>query len=145
MTVSDFFLAHQADRFEQFLFAGLYIATCGTPESKTVRLLLHYGTNPKYFNIRKLNFMSLLPYIPGGYGVEGSDRIYSINVLFIPVNSSRLCGLRSNLNLVKHIWDTYIFSFYKYDTLIFPSSERVAYIKDRRAESNEWLSPACSL
>jgi len=38
-----------------------------------------------------------------------------------------------------------MFSFYKYVALIFPSLERMVYIKDVKAESDGWLSPACSL
>jgi len=38
-----------------------------------------------------------------------------------------------------------MFSFCKYVTLIFPSLECVAYIKDPRAESDGWLLPSCSL
>jgi hypothetical protein len=38
-----------------------------------------------------------------------------------------------------------MFSFCKYATIIFPSLECVAYIKDPRAERDGWLSPACSL
>jgi len=38
-----------------------------------------------------------------------------------------------------------MFSFYKFAALIFPSLELVSYIYDPRAESDRWLSPACSL
>ena len=69
---------------------------------------------------------------------------YSLDVLIIPVDSKQPCGPRSKLNLVSHVWDTYMFSFYKYGALIFPSLERVAYIKDPSAKSDGWLSPACS-
>jgi hypothetical protein len=66
--------------------------------------------------------------------------VTSVNVLVIPVESRRPCGQRSNLNLVKHVWDTCMFSFYKHVTRILTSLERVAYI-DPRAESdgaNRW-------
>jgi hypothetical protein len=69
----------------------------------------------------------------------------AVNILVIPVDSKRLCSPRSNLNLVKHVWDTYMFSFYKYATLIFPSVEGVLYIKKSQAESYAWLSQAYSL
>ena len=107
-------------------------------------MILQYGTLSRYFTLGELKFTVLSPDEPQRYGVVG-DNETSVNFLAIPVESRRPCGPRSNLNLVKYVWDTYMFSFYKYITLILPSLGRVAYVKDPRAESDGWRSTACSL
>ena len=143
--VSGLFPAHLAGRFKQILIVGLYIAICGTSESKTFRQLLsQYWSRYKYFALRELKFSSLIPDVPRGYVVTDCDEKYSLNVLIVPIDSKLPCGPGSNLNLDIHIWDTYMFSFYKYAALLFPSIERVGYIKDPSVESDGWLSPACS-
>jgi len=43
----------------------------------------------------------------------------------------------------EHVWDTYMFPFYKYAALVSPSLDHVAYIKDPPSESDWWLSSAC--
>lgn len=52
-------------------------------------------------------------------GVEDRDKKHSVNV-HITVNSRRLGGPRSNLNLFRHIWDTYMFSFLNMPTQSIP-------------------------
>jgi hypothetical protein len=91
-TIQGLFPAHQAGRFKQILFAGLYIAICGTPESEAVRLLLQHSTNSGYFALRELNFALLSPHLPRIYGVEDRDKRHSVNILIVPVNSRHLCG-----------------------------------------------------
>jgi hypothetical protein len=121
-----------------------YISLCGTLHQRMSDC--YYSTVPtRYFSLRELNFTLLSPYLPEGYGVEDRDKKHFVNVLVIPVNSSRVCFPRSNLNLVKHVWETYMFSFNKYASLIFPSLERAVYIRNAKAESDGLLSPACSL
>jgi len=65
--------AHLAGRFKQVWFAGLYIAIYGTPEAKTVRWLLQYGANSKYFTLRELKLIVLSSDMPRGYGFENRD------------------------------------------------------------------------
>jgi hypothetical protein len=62
-TIQGLFPAHQAGRLKQILFAGLYIAICGTPETESVRLLLEHSANYRYFTVRELNFILLSPYL----------------------------------------------------------------------------------
>ena len=57
----------------------------------------------------------------------------SVKVLVILVRSIRPCCPQTNINFVKHNWDTYVL-FYKYASLVLPSLERVLYIRDRKAQ-----------
>jgi hypothetical protein len=103
-------------------------------------MILQHGDISRYFTLGELKFTVLSPDEPLGYGVVGDSETL-VRVLAIPVESRRPCGKRSYLNLVNHIWDTYLFSFYKYAALFLPSLGRVFYVKDPRAESdwcNRW-------
>jgi hypothetical protein len=88
-----------------------------------------------------LKFDVLSSGTPKGFGVVGQDGI-SVNVFVIPVSTRRPCGAQSNLNFLKHIWDT--FSFYKYASFILPSLEFVEYIRDFQAKNDGWQKPEYS-
>jgi hypothetical protein len=81
-TIQRLFPAHQAGRLKQILFAGLYIAICGTPQTESVRLLLEHSANYRYFTARESNFTLLSPYLLRGYGFEDRDK--GIRILFSP-------------------------------------------------------------
>jgi hypothetical protein len=83
----------------------------------TAKMILQYGTLLRYFTLGELKFTVLSPYEPRGYGVVRDET--SVNILAIPVESRRPCGLWSNRNLVKHVWDT-CFPFISMPPLSFP-------------------------
>ena len=112
------FPTYLADKLKQLSFACLYIATYGSPESKIVKTILQYGTVSRYFTLGELKFTVLSPDEPRGYIVIGNDET-SVKVLAISVESMRSCGRRSNLNLVKHVWET-CFPFIGTPYLSFP-------------------------
>ena len=95
-------------------FPGCISLYAERPNLRVLRQLLSlYYNSYKYFALRELKFPALTPDVPGGYVVADCDDKFSLNVLIIPVDSNQSCSPRSNLDLVNHVWDTYMFSFYK--------------------------------
>jgi len=102
---------------------------------KGVSLNSYYGTSMAVFYTARTKLHGVVD--DWTSATWGRNDATSFNVLAIPVESRRPCGQRSNLNLLKHVWDTCMFSFHKHATRILPSSEHAAYI-DPRAESDGW-------
>jgi hypothetical protein len=103
-----------------------------------------YGTDPKYATLQKLKLSAISLEVSGGYAVKDREGTNSVNVLVTQVDWRYPSEPRANLHLVKHVWNTHLFSFYKLATLIIPSLERVPYIKDPNAESDGCLTPSCA-
>jgi len=108
----------------------------GTPTSELARMVIQHETLSRYFTLREIKFTVLSLTESRGYETAG-DGETSVNVFDIPVESRRPCCSQTNLNFVKHIWDTHMFSFYIYTTLILPSLEGVAYIKHSLAGATD--------
>jgi hypothetical protein len=122
-------------------WARLYISSDDTFDTQPVRQLLERGPasgEVKYVNLTITPLSADLP-----RHIRVTNDTTSINVMCMSVRSARPCGPTSNLNLMNHLWQTYLFSFYKYGALILPPLSHVLFIKDLKAKSDGWQTGAC--
>jgi hypothetical protein len=134
--------ASNTARFKPSAFwARLYIASDDTFDTQPVRQLLERGPASSEVTYGNLTIEPLSADVPRHIRVT-SDAT-SINVMCMSVRSVWPCGPRSNLNLMHHVCQTYLFSFYKYGALILPPLSHVVFIKDPKVRSDGWQTSAC--
>jgi len=118
VAVLGLFLACLAGSFKQVFLVGLYISTYGTPDFEMARTVSKYGNLSLYFTLREPKFTVMKTTEPRGYEVVATRLRSTFSTS--PLNRGCPCGQRSNLNLIKHVWDTCMSSFYTYATRILP-------------------------